>query len=389
MKTNLSFQRSRNAELAESGVLDTNSAWNNYAKVHHTPLINNGQKPYLVTNNSAANDEKITFRTNKVSEGTEKAKVENYAQLRHEHNFKLMQRIIELRKTHTSAVDDVLSAGHVENVGIEQIVVGIECVSGFRDAEVALHPDRVNLDVPEFAMQYLLMPIFFTGFKIPWRFETLNYLNHIGISESIKNISKRENKYLFYGSSKVTASFGGQKIESYGYITDPGTKKVVNLIDWSEEANLGEIENNLIDIFKEYKKEQHIENNSVVIYIPPDWEAVLEKRPLREAGDKEKLRKIIMDMVWVKDIKVNDEVPEKNIVMVEMSDRSVGVALALDTTIVPSTKVKAMSDQEVTAASCRAVLIKRDYDGVTGIRLCSVAGHAPTAEFLMKKRAAA
>lgn len=344
--------------------------WQNYMTLHANQFLEAGLKKFIVVNadgkevgryldTKAANDAKAALITN--ADGT----------LRHEDFLVIRDKIIEVRRRALNGIADLEAAGLSFNVSLGEQLVGFENINEFQDAEQEMNPNSYQNNDTVFTESFVPNPITHQSFSVPWRQQGFDYKRSLGMSEAIRQVSERLEETLFNGNAAIKVSFGSSTHGIFGYTTDPN-RGTGTISDWTNAANNDVIITETIrEIGNMWNNQGGVGNDSVVIYVANDIWTVLQN-DYNSAFPSKTIKDRMMDIAQVKDVKPAEKLATKQVVMVEMEQRTVEIAKASDIITVPHIKTSPMSPQVLTIYAAMVHKIKSDSNGNTGVRHLTV-----------------
>lgn len=350
------------AEHAANIAMATNS-WKEYGTLHEKIFAENGLNKYVLVNS----ENKIVARNSAASELVKNALYTNAAStLRHEDYLVIQEMITEVRRRKLNGINDLKEAGLTLPVSLSDQIVGTENANEFGDAGQEMNPNSVDNNDTVFAETYVPNPITHQSFSIPWRQQGFAYKSSSGLKETMRKVAERLEETLFNGNPAIKVSFGGAAQSLYGYTTHPD-RGTATISDWSNTANNDAIVDEVIsNIGSMFADQGGVEMDSVVLYYPKNFKSALDRDyvsgfPSKTVADR------IRDIPEIKDVKFGEKLADSNVVYVEMSDRTVQLAVASDIVSVPHVKTNPMAAQVMTTYAAMVQIIKSDSNGNTGI----------------------
>lgn len=349
------------AEHAAAITMASNS-WQQYGQVHETVFQQNGLNKYVIVNAEG----NIVARNSSVAEATKNALYTNATTLRHEDFLVIQEMLTEVRRRKLNGIEDLKSAGLTFPVNIEDQIVGTENINEFTDAEQEQNPTGYDADDTVFDEIYVPNPITHKSFGVPWRQQGFNYKSSAGLKESMRKVAERLEETLFNGNPNIKVNFNGAIQSIYGYTTHPD-RGTTNITDWSNTANNDTIVDEVIAaIGSMFANQGGVEMDSVVMYFPKNFKSAMDRDyvsgfPSKTVADR------IKDIPEIRDVKFGEKLADSNVVFVEMTERSIQLAVASDLTTVPHVKTNPMATQTMTTYAAMVQVIKVDSNGNTGI----------------------
>lgn len=349
------------AELAANITMASN-AWQNYGAIHEQVFQENGLNKYVIVNSEGG----IVARNSSVAEATKNALYTNATTLRHEDFLIIQEMLTEVRRRKLNGIADLQAAGLTFPVSIEDQIVGTENINEFTDAEQEQNPSGYDADDTVFAETYVPNPITHKSFGVPWRQQGFNYKSSAGLKESMRKVAERLEETLFNGNPNIKVSFGGSLQSIYGYTTHPD-RGTASITDWSNTANNDTIVGEVIAVIGSmFANQGGVEMDSVVMYFPKNFKAAMDRDYVSGFPSKTVAQRI-KDIPEIRDVKFGEKLADSNVVFVEMSERSIQLAVASDIVTVPHVKTNPMASQTMTTYAAMVQVIKADSNGNTGI----------------------
>lgn len=351
------------ADRSEHAAMIQNAAFNReeYDKIHEAVFSANGLKKYCIVNAEGKVVEKqaaINLLTN--ASGT----------VRHEDFMVIQDKIVEVRRRSLNGVADIMSAGLTFGVSISDQLVGFETVNEFTEAEQSMNPNVTSNNNTVFGEEFVPNPVTHMSFSVPWRQEGFNYKRSLGLSESVRQVSEKLENTLFNGNSAISVKYAGTSLPIYGYTTHP-KRGTGTISDWSQTSNLENIVPETIsEIGKMWSDQGGIANDSVIQYVSNDFWTVLQND--YKADSEKSVLSRLLEIAQIKEVKPAEKLAAKSVVLVEMLDRTVQMAIASDIITVPHIKTNPMAPTVMTTYAAMVAQIKADQNGNTGVRHLTV-----------------
>jgi hypothetical protein len=363
----LSSMGASRAEHAASITMASNS-WQQYQATHEQVFAENGLNKYVLVDS----DKNIVARNSTTAELVKNALYNNASHtLRHEDYLVIQEMITEVRRRKLNGIADLQSSGLTFPVNIGDQIVGTENINEFADAEQEQNPSGYDNEDTVYSETYVPNPITHKSFGVPWRQQGFNYKSSAGLKESMRKVAERLEETLFNGNSKISVNFGGVAQPIYGYTTHPD-RGTATISDWSVEANNDAIVNEVIsNVGTMFKDQGGVELGSVVLYFPKNFKEAMDRDYSSVKGDLTVAERI-MKIPEIKDVKFAEKLDDSNVMYVEMSDRTIQLAVASDIVSVPHVKTNPMASQVMTTYAAMVQIIKSDSNGNTGILHASV-----------------
>jgi len=336
--------------------------WNAYQQLHHQQFVDARQSKYLVVNGK---DEVVgrhlQFNNLQLNAATT---------VRHEDFRTIDQEIIRVRREALHGIADLEAAGLTQPAKLSDQLVGFETVSDGSAAKQEMNPGTYDNDDTAFSLDNVPNPITHKTFSVPWRQTGFEYKTSLGLEDATRKVSEKMEDTLFLGNSDIKVTVGGVPAEIFGYTNHPNTQ-TDTISDWSLEANRDLIIPELIEQVGQLRKEAKLAEKSVILYLGLDFFSAFDKDYI--AGQVSKtIKEKAMDNVWIKDVKLSDRLGDKQALLVEMSRRTVSLAVASNIIAVPHIKVTPLDPQAMTIYAAMVHIIRPDVNGKVGIRFLTI-----------------
>lgn len=366
-KLSVAFGNSRATHAAK--IMQGPQMWANYDNLHADQFAANGQKKYLTVNAKgdvvARNSDK-KLHTN--ANGT----------LRHEDFLVIQDKVLEVRRRKLNGITDLMAAGLSFGVDIGEQLVGFENINEFQEAEQEMNPNSYQNNDTAFSEAYVPNPIAHSSFEVPWRQQGFDYKRSLGMSESARQVAEKLENTLFNGNTDIVVNFAGANQALYGYTTHPD-RGTGTISDWtlSTPAGLAAIvPETVAQIGNMFASQGGVSNDSVIVYVANDIWTNLQNDYKVESTDTSGSGMMIVDrmrkIAQVKDVKPAEKLADGEVVMVEMEERTIQLAVASDIIAVPHQKTSPMEPQVMTTYAAMVQQIKSDSNSNTGIRHLTV-----------------
>jgi len=337
-----------------------------YAELHNKQFEDLDLKKYQLINADgkvieAANESKALL-TN--ANGT----------VRHEDFMVIQDKIVEVRRRKLNGITDLMEAGLSFGVSITEQLVGFENVNEFQEAEQDMNPNSYQNNDTVFTEAFVPNPITHQSFSVPWRQDGFSYKRSLGLTESVRQVAERLENTLFNGNTGIVVSFGGSNQALYGYTTHP-SRGTGTISDWTltTAVALAKIVPEAIaQIGAMWSGQGGVANDSLVMYVANDIWVNLQNDYKVESTDTSGNGSSVLDRLMkipqLKDVKPAEKLASKNVVLVEMEERTIQLAVASDIISVPHIKTNPMAPQVMTTYAAMVQQIKTDSNSKTGIR---------------------
>ena len=349
-------------------IRQANNLRQQYDMVHRDTFAQNGDEKFLVVN--AAGEIVGRAKDPKAAANLNARLLTNAGTVRHEDFLTIQDRVVEVRRRALNGITDLMAGGLSFPVAIEDQLVGFENVNEFQAAEQDMNPTDYQNNDTVYTEDYVPNPITHQSFSVPFRQNGFDYKRSLGLVESTRQVAERLESTLFNGNTSVSVTFNGTAFPLYGYTTHPdrGTGTISN---WTDPAKIGDIIPELIaEIGSMFTSQGGVSNDSVVVYVANNIWTILQKD--YKAAVAGSVLNRMLQVSAVKDVKPAEKLAAGQVVLVEMSERTVQLAVASDVITVPHVKTNPMSPQVLTTYASMVQQIKVDSAGNTGIRHLTV-----------------
>lgn len=339
-----------------------------YDKLHQAVFQQNNLKKYIIVDI----DNNIINASKSPEEAAKAAKLLTNANgtVRHEDFLVIQDKVVEVRRRKLNGITDLMEAGLSFGVSLEEQLVGFENVNEFQDAEQEMNPNSYQNNDTVFTEEFVPNPITHQSFSVPWRQQGFDYKRSLGLVESVRQVAERLENTLTNGNATISVSFGGQANPIFGYTTHPN-RGTGTISDWSLVANIALIVPEAIEqVGLMWATQGGVENDSVMLYVANDVWTNLQND--YKADSERSVMTRLMDVPQFKGIKPLEKLASKQVVMVEMLERTIQLATASDIITVPHIKTNPMAPQVLTTYAAMVQQIKSDSKGNTGIRHLTV-----------------
>lgn len=293
--------------------------------------------------------------------------VNNAGTLRFLDHQRIQETLVETRRLALNGIADLMGAGLTKPEDIGTMLSGYENINEFQEANVSMNPTALQNNQIDFSPAWVPLPIVHQGWKIPWRQTGFSYKNQIGMTESVRQVGVKLEDILFNGNSKIVINFQGAQQPLFGYTNHPD-RLTFTISDWTDIATnrTNIITETVAMIGKLYNVGKVFQPNSVNMYVATDIWTGLQEDYSTAKGDKTLLER--MEAVTeIRAIKPSISLAAGTVMLVEMSARTIELAVASDIVTIPHIRSNAIDDQAFTTYAAMTPQIKSDRKGVTGI----------------------
>lgn len=288
--------------------------------------------------------------------------------LRHEDHRQIMEQLVEIRRRELNGIADLMSSGLTVSESIETMLVGTENLNEFQAARRSMNPVMHQDNDTNFVLNYTPLPITHSGWSIPWRQSGFAYKRSAGLSESVRQVAESLEDMLFNGASDIRISInGGTPVQVYGYANHPN-RTTQALSDWSDLVTNATkiIPEVLAMVGKMFNTNANSRPKSCMLYVGNTIYTSLLEDYSASKGDRTFIERI-KAIPQIIDVKPAEKLTGKDAILVDMSDRSIQLAVASDIITVPHQRQSPMAPQAFTTYAAMAPIIKVDRNSKTGI----------------------
>ncbi len=357
-----SFGISRSSHAA--AIAMSAQSWGNYGTLHDSIFAENGLNKYVLLDEKGA----IIATNSKASNLVINAS----HTLRHEDFLTIQDMITEIRRRKLNGITDLQEAGLSFSVDIGDQIVGTEMINSFEDALQEQNPTGYTANDTVFSITYAPNPVTHMSFGIPWRQKGFEYKSSMGLKECMRKVAERLENTLFNGNDEISVNFAGTLQVIYGYTNFPD-RGLATISDWANVSNSDLIVNEVISMSGDMFADQGgVELDSLILYYPKNYKEAMDRDYSSLKGDLTVAERI-MRIPEIKAVKFAEYLEDSNVVLVEMLERTVQLAVASDIVSVPHVKTHPMEDQVMTTYAAMVQILKSDSNGNCGILHATVA----------------
>lgn len=288
--------------------------------------------------------------------------------LRHEDHRQILETVTEIRRRSLNGIADLQAAGLTVSESIETMLVGVENINEFQAAKVDMNPTMFQNNNTDFSLSYTPLPIVHQSWEIPWRQGGFAYKKSLGLTESVRQVSESLENMLFNGDSSIRVSIaGGAPVQIYGYANHPN-RETGAISDWTDLVTNATkiIPETLALVKKAYTVNGSATPNSLMMYVGRDIWMSLQEDYSANKGDRTFIERI-KAITEIMDVKPSEKLSSKDVLLVEMQERTIQLAVASDIITVPHQRVSPMDAQTFTTYAAMVPIIRVDRNSHTGI----------------------
>ena len=327
------------------------------------------KRPYIATNGRNAGRAVITVNTGQRDQSGNPIYAERLintnATLRKDEWIDLDNNIIESARERLVIVDDLMAAGLTYNVGgLGTMIAEWEASSEVTDASITMDGDTVaERDRQEFGLNGVPIPLIHKDWKISERALMASRTRGAALDvstgqEMARAVARTWENLVFNGTSLTT---GGYTIPG---LTTFGSRETYTISDWSDDATTAEtILAEILGMVAQLEVNARA-YGPFNIYIPGAYSARFYE-DFKANGDKTLMQRVLEDP-RISNVRVADALATGNVIGVEMTNRTIDLAMAADITNVQWQSGSGMTNHFKTYAAS-APRLKADFDGRCGI----------------------
>lgn len=289
------------------------------------PYINHAGQPVIAVN---------TGRRDAQGNSIYKEQIVTNATLRKDEWIQLDDAVLEAARERLVIVDDLISGGLTQNAGgLGTMISEWETASEMTDAEVTMDGEsKVTGDRQAFGLSGVPIPIIHKDYTIGERVLLASRtrgasLDVTSASEAGRSVARKSEAMVFNGLDLGASNSAGNSYKVYGLTNHPD-RAVQTISNWAsggvtEETILSEI----LSLLAELRTEQRA-FGPFNLYIPAAYESRFED-DYKANSDKTLLERVLQ-ISSIKSIRVSDTLATGNVVLVEMTNRCIDLAIASD-----------------------------------------------------------
>ena len=333
------------------------------------------KRPYIATNGRYAGHAVVTVNTGQLDESgnpiyAEKP-INTNATLRKDEWVSLEDRVIEAARERLVIIDDLKAAGLTYNVGgLGTLVSEWEKASEITDADITMDGETVvNKDRQEFGLNGVPIPVIHKDFSISERALLASRQRGAALdvttgTEAGRSVARRSENLVFFGSSIKAGDTSGNSFQIYGLTNFP-QRQTYTISDWTDTVNVTPqtIHGEILKMVSQMETQAR-SYGPFTIYIPGAY-AFRFREDFKANGDKTLMQRVLDEDV-ISAVRVSDVMTTGNVLMIDMQDRYLDLAVASDMTTVQWQSGSGFTNHFKHYAAW-APRLKSDYDGRSGI----------------------
>lgn len=294
--------------------------------------------------------------------------INSYATLRQDEWKQLDEVLLNVSRTRLSGVNDLISRGLTFNLGnaMGTTVFEYETMSDAFSAELSMDAiSRVSNDRPDYGIGYLPIPIIHVDYQINARVLASSRsrgqaLDTAQAEMAARKVAEKLETMLF---TNTTYAFGSGTI--YSYLNHPRRNPVTMAVLWNNSTATGATIVNDVIAMKQ-KSIDALHYGPWVLYIPVAYETLLDKDYDRTTSTGSTIRKRLLEIDGITDIKIIDTLPVKNVLLVQMTSDVVRLVQGMGLTNVEwDTEGKMITKYKV--MTIQVPQIRADYNLKSGV----------------------
>jgi len=278
--------------------------------------------------------------------------------LRHEDHKKIMQDLIQVRQNPTTLVADLKAAGLKTTASVSDMLIGVEDTNEFGPASRSMNPTAVTNDQSDYGLVYTPLPITHAGWSIPYRQGQFGYKSSNSLKASVRVVQESLDDMVMNGDAQIQVPTSGSgTVTIYGYKTHP-ERQTATISNWKTNPEniisdtLGMIDQMVTNV-------KDIEANSLTLYIPYEYQTVMQEDYSAQKGDRTFMERL-MAIKEIKDIKTSRDLGATEVILIELSARTVEYAEAIDITTLPYDKSNPLDPSNFVTYSLGVPILKVD-----------------------------
>ena len=348
-------------------IMQSNSLWNSYSTLHESQFESDGMKKIALINSEG----KVIANSTSIAAAVKHELYTNSSSLRHEDFLEIQDMITDVRQRKLNGIQDLMDAGLTFPVALGDQIVGTEAVNEFQPAKQEMNPNSYDNNNTVYTEIFTPNPITHNTFSVPWRQGGFSYKTSGGLKASMRQVLETLEETLFNGNPDISVSFGGAAQGIHGYTTHP-SRGTLTISDWSLVANNDLIVDEVIEaIGKMFAEQGGVDKNSVIMYFPKNFKSAMDRDYISDQVSST-VRERLLKITEIKDVKYGEKLTDSNVIFVELSERTVQLAVASDVVAIPHVKTNPMQSQEITTYAAMVQILKTDQKGNMGLLHASV-----------------
>lgn len=325
------------------------------------PYINRkGQSVIAVPTTERTGDGLVVYREQPIKAN---------ATLRKDEWVSVDEQLIEAYRERLVVVDDLMSAGLTQNVGLGTLISEWENASEITDADVTMDGEsNPNKDRQEFGLSGVPVPVIHKAFSIGER--VLQASRSRGASldistaiESARSVARTTEKMVINGGYLGGVQSAANTYQIYGLTNFP-SRETTTISDWSAEATTAEtVLGDILEMVSLMETEQR-RFGPFRLYIPAAFSFQFY-RDLKSNSDKTLMQRVLEDP-RIDSVRVSDVLADGNAILVQFDRMVLDLAVGSDVSTVQWPSGSGWTNHFQTFA-VMAPRLKTDFDGRSGI----------------------
>jgi len=314
--------------------------------------------------------EQLHFAVNRANKEWNNALIDNESgevirtngTLKHEDARKIMEDLTLVRQNDLTLLADLKAAGLTVPTSISDMLIGVETLNEFVEANQTMNPTAISNDQTDYELVYTPQPITHAGWSIPYRQKEFGYKNSDGLTASVRRVEEKIDSMIMRGNPNIVVKDpSGSTFEVFGYVTHPD-RETFTITDWAAATPEAIRTQVLAMINQLIVNVRSIRPNSLMLYIPFEYESVMEDDYSTAKGDRT-LRERLMAIKQIKDIKSSVDLGATEVAMVELDKRTVVYAEASGINTMPFDKSNPLDPSNFVTFAVGVPVGKPDRNG--------------------------
>ena len=275
--------------------------------------------------------------------------------------------VINVATERLVGIADLVSRGLTHTLGsIGQTISLWDKASDMTPAQASMSGvTKGEEDTPAYEYDQVPVPIIHKDFRVNLRRLEASRIFGEGIDQTAAAVAAR-----LVAEKSEDMLFAGEAIQVdgatiYGYMTHPRRNTVTLVENWTDAGKTGlEILADVQAMLAAARADNFF--GPFVLYIPGEYEKVLDDDYAPGTSDNRTIRQRIMQLNGIEEIRVADRLPNHNVILVQLTQDVVDLAIARDITTVQWQQNGGMTEHFKVMAVW-VPRLKADFDGRSGI----------------------
>lgn len=238
------------------------------------------------------------------------------------------ETVIKVTSDRLTAIADLINNGLTYDLGSIGVTTSQwEKESDMTPADVSMNGETSgDEDGLNFDQDQVIVPMFHKNFRIPMRSQMAAQQNGMALDTSSVTVATRKvaeasEDMAFNGVSK---NIGGSTV--YGYTNYPSRNTYTIPTAWDLVTDNQDIVDDVINMCDAARADGYY--GPYTIYIPAEYEGVMDQTYKPASGSEITVEERLMKIRSVKDIRVADRLADNNVVLVQLTNDVVDLAMA-------------------------------------------------------------